>query len=224
MPKSSILYEFYHTCNALSWSCCPPSWIYGIISEYSHCVTSTENGPLWERREDKISFVLLLMRTWLPWILQCLTGCPPWKAKLCWRSGIIRMHLLFQSLKRQKLSGTCLGRYSAFALCSCETRRKSLQGNWLKTSSPRKVMNSSCYSMVCCSFPDQNLFRWRCSFNIWPTLTTLWYVDFWLHFLIYQTIYVWVQLFGQEYFWMTKIAASFKIPVIQNGHLHHASC
>ena len=54
----------------------------------------------------------------------------------------------------------------AFALCSCETEEKSMQGNWLKTSSPGKVTDSSRYSVLCCSFPDQNLLRWH--YRIYP--------------------------------------------------------
>ena len=53
-----------------------------------------------------------------------------------------------------------------FALCSCKRRRKSMWGNWLETASPGKVMYSSCYTVLCCSFPYQDLLLWHCEFSI----------------------------------------------------------
>ena len=54
----------------------------------------------------------------------------------------------------------------ALALFSFETEEKSMQGNLLKTSSHRKVTYSSCYSVLCFCFIDQNLLRWRGDFSI----------------------------------------------------------
>ena len=56
-----------------------------------------------------------------------------------------------------------------------KVRRKSMQGKWLETSFWGKVMDSSRYSMLCCSFPEKNTAHAHHG--------TLWFLNFWPHSL-----------------------------------------